>query len=147
LLNDIRRVLLIVVPVLLLLLLAYVTFPILRKARYRARRRAAAMAAGPRPRIALAYAEWRDLATDFGFRHETDTPLMFLDRFGPDEEHTELAWLTTRALWGDLQGSLTPQLASTAEELSKALRRRMTQGPWPSCRGCRFAIPTHRKRI
>jgi hypothetical protein len=52
---------------------------------------------------------------------------MFLDRFGPDEEHTELAWLTTRALWGDLQGSLTPQLASTAEELSKALRRRMTQ--------------------
>jgi len=127
LLTNIRRVLLVVVPLVLLLLLAYVTFPILRKARHRARRRAAATAAGPRARIALAYAEWRDLATDFGFRHSTDTPLMFLDRFGPDEEHTELAWLITRSLWGDLQGSLTPELASAAEELSKALRRRMTQ--------------------
>ena len=126
-LENVRRALLVIVPLLLLLLLAYVTFPILRKARYRSRLRAAAMASGPRARIALAYAEWRDLATDFGFRHPTDTPLMFLERFAPDEEHTELAWLTTRALWGDLQGSLTPELAFAAEELSKALRRRLTQ--------------------
>jgi hypothetical protein len=126
-LKQVRQVVLVVVPLLLLLLLLYVTFPILRKAVVRSRRRAAALDAGPRARIALAYAEWRDLATDYGFRHRTDTPLMFLDRFGDDPEHTELAWLTTRGLWGDLQDRLTPDLASTAEELSRALRRRLAQ--------------------
>jgi hypothetical protein len=126
-LQTIRRVLAVGLPLLALLALAYATFPILRKAVLRARRRSAAAAAGPRARIALAYAEWRDLATDFGFRHSTDTPLMFLGRFAGDEEHTELAWLTTRALWGDLQDQLTTELAETAEELSRALRRRMAQ--------------------
>jgi hypothetical protein len=38
-----------------------------------------------------------------------------------------LAWLTTRALWGDLQTQLTPDLASGAEELARALRRRLAQ--------------------
>ena len=37
----------------------------------------------------------------------------------------ELAWLTTRALWGDLQDDPNPLLASVAEELSRALRRRL----------------------
>ena len=83
--------------------------------------------AGPRARIALAYAEWRDMGTDYGYRHDTDTPLMYLDRFVEDPEHTELAWLVTRALWGDLQGSLTVELATMAEELSRALRRRLGQ--------------------
>jgi hypothetical protein len=83
--------------------------------------------AGPRARVALAYAEWRDLATDYGYPYDTDTPLMFLDRFAEDAEHTELAWLTTRALWGDLQDSLTPETAAMAEELSRALRRRLAQ--------------------
>jgi hypothetical protein len=77
--------------------------------------------------VALAYAEWRDLATDYGYRYDTDTPLMFLDRFREDAEHTELAWLTTRALWGDLQNSLTGETAAMAEELSRALRRRLAQ--------------------
>ena len=47
------------------------------------------------------------------------------DRFVEDPEHTELAWLVTRALWGDLQDSLTPELATMGEELSRALRRRL----------------------
>ena len=123
--EQIRRGVLIAVPAALLLFLAYVTFPALRKAAARARRRSAARAAGPRSRIALAYAEWRDLATDFGYGYDTDTPLMFLDRTSPDSEHTELAWLVTRALWGDLQGSLTDEHAAMAEELSRALRRRL----------------------
>jgi hypothetical protein len=50
---------------------------------------------------------------------------MFLDRFIEDEEHTELAWLTTRVLWGDLQGEEDPLIASVAEELSRSLRRRL----------------------
>jgi len=125
--EQIRRVVLIAIPSLLLLLLAYVSFPALRKAMARGRRRSAAREAGPRARVALAYAEWRDLATDYGYRHDTDTPLMFLDRFAEDVEHAELAWLVTRALWGDLQGSLTDEHATIAEELSSALRRRLAQ--------------------
>ncbi len=105
----------------------YVSIPAVRKARIRGRRRAAARAAGPRARVALAYSEWRDFATDFGYGYPTDTPLMYLDRFVDDPEHAELAWLTTRAIWGDLREECTPELASAAEELSRALRRRLSQ--------------------
>jgi hypothetical protein len=97
----------------------------LSKAVIRSRRRSAAEAAGLRARVALAYAEWRDFATDFGFRHGTDTPLMFLDRFVEDREHTELAWLVTRVLWGDLQDVVDIDHVVAAEELSRTLRRRL----------------------
>jgi hypothetical protein len=125
--EQIRRVVLVALPLALLLFLIYVTWPGVRKVWVRGRRRSAARAAGPRARIALAYAEWRDMGTDYGYRNDTDTPLMYLDRFVADPEHTELAWLVTRALWGDLQGSLTAELATMAEELSRALRRRLAQ--------------------
>lgn len=123
--KQIAIAVLIAVPLLLLLLLLYVLYPAVRKAIVRSRRRAAAQAAGTRARVALAYAEWRDWATDFGFDYPTDTPLMYLDRFMEDEEHTELAWLTTRVLWGDLQHDDDPMFATLAEELSRVLRRRL----------------------
>ncbi|HVV37092.1 MAG TPA: DUF3488 and transglutaminase-like domain-containing protein [Acidimicrobiales bacterium] len=113
------------VPIILLILLIYSTYPALRKARIRSRRRGAAAAIGPRARIALAYAEFRDVATDFGFAHPSDTPLMYLERFIDDDEHTELAWLVTRVLWGDLQDDASFELAVAAEELSRSLRRRL----------------------
>jgi hypothetical protein len=116
---------LIAAPIALLLLLAYALYPALRKALLRSRRRNRALEAGTRARVALAYAEWRDWATDFGFEFPTDTPLMFLDRFIEDEEHIELAWLTTRVLWGDLQHEDDPMYATLAEELSRVLRRRL----------------------
>jgi hypothetical protein len=116
---------LLAVPVLLLMLLLYILFPAYRKARLRSRRRDAAKAAGIRARVALAYAEWRDWATDFGYSYPTETPLMYLDRFIEDEEHTELAWLTTRLLWGDLRDDPNPLYATIAEELSRSLRRRL----------------------
>ncbi|MBW3668540.1 MAG: DUF3488 and transglutaminase-like domain-containing protein [Actinobacteria bacterium] len=125
--DSVRRGILLALPVVLLLLLAYAAFPALSKAYKRARRRSAARAAGPHARVALAYAEWRDHAADFGYAYATDTPLMFLDRFVEDEEHTELAWLVTRALWGDLRHNLSLPLADAAEELSRALRRRLSQ--------------------
>jgi hypothetical protein len=125
--EQLRRGVLIAIPVLALLGLTWATFPALRKAWARSRRRTAARAAGARARIALAYADWRDACTDFGYRHDTDTPLMFLDRFSPDDEHAELAWLVTRSLWGDLAGSVTEEMATAAEELSRALRRRLAQ--------------------
>lgn len=123
--QQLLRGFLIGVPILLLLLLIYSTYPGLRKARIRSRRRTSALEIGPRARIALAYAEFRDLATDFGFSYPTDTPLMYLERFIDDDEHTELAWLVTRVLWGDLQDDASLELAVAAEELSRSLRRRL----------------------
>ena len=138
--EQIRQAVLVAVPAALLLFLLYVTWPGVRKAWVRGRRRTAARTAGPRARIALTYAEWRDMGTDYGYRHDTDTPLMYLDRFVEDPEHTEFAWLVTRCLWGDLQGSLTAEHATMAEELSRALRRRLAQAhPAPG--------PGHRRRL
>jgi len=123
--QQVRNVVLLVIVVLLVLLAGYVIWPALRKVVIRARRRAAAHAAGPRGRIALAYAELRDLCTDFGFYHPTDSPLLFVERFVDDDEHAQFAWLVTRCLWGDLYDGVDDHLAANAEELSRALRRRM----------------------
>lgn len=123
--QQLLRVFLVGVPAILLILSVYSTYPALRKARVRSRRRNAAAALGPRARIALAYADFRDFATDYGFSHPSDTPLMYLERFVEDDEHTELAWLVTRVLWGDLQDDASLQLAVAAEELSRSLRRRL----------------------
>jgi hypothetical protein len=116
-----------VVPIVAGLLALYYLWPLPYKAFRRARRRAWAAERGPEARIALAYAEWRDFATDYGYRHYADTPLMFLDRAIPDEEHAEFAWLVTRSLWGDLRGSVSEDDALAAEELSRSLRRRLGQ--------------------
>ena len=109
-----------------LLALLWFFWPALRKSRVRGRRRRAAVVSGPTARVALAYGEWRDLATDFGYSHPSDTPLAYLDRVSDDDEHTELAWLVTRVLWGDLRGEATDDTAAVAEELSRALRRRLS---------------------
>jgi hypothetical protein len=124
------------IAVLLLLLFAvvYVATPAVRKSIIRGRRREAAREAGPRARVALAYSEWRDMATDFGYRHATDTPLMFLERFVDDAEHAELAWLTTRVIWGDLRTTATDDHAAAAEELSRALRQRLSSSQPASMR-------------
>jgi hypothetical protein len=115
-----------VLPIVAGLLLIYYLWPLPYKAVRRARRRTWASERGPSARIALAYAEWRDHAADYGFRHYTDTPLMFLERVVPDSEHTELAWLVTRVLWGDMRGSATVDDALAAEELSRSLRKRLS---------------------
>lgn len=126
--EQIRAVMLVVLPIVAVLLLIYYTFPALHKAWRRSRRRSWATANGTKARIAVAYAEWRDLCTDFGYRYDADTPLMFLDRVAEDEEHTELAWLVTRTLWGDLRHEVKENDALAAEELAKSLRKRMSQG-------------------
>jgi transglutaminase-like putative cysteine protease len=129
--QQIRAVLVVVLPLILFLLLLYFTWPAGWKAYLRSRRRSWALNEGAPARVALAYAEWRDWCTDFGYRHPADTPLMFLDRVVPDEEHAELAWLVTRTLWGDLRGELSDRDADAAEALSRALRRRLAQAhPW-----------------
>lgn len=128
---QIRRILAIVVPTIALMLAAYYFYPALRKGWIRSRRRAWAAEQGPAERIALSYAEWRDVATDFGYLFEADTPLMFLDRVVEDEEHIELAWLVTRSLWGDMKNNITLDDANAAEEMSRSLKRRLAQAhPW-----------------
>lgn len=116
-----------VLIVLAVLAAIYFSYPVGVKALRRNRIWAAADRAGPRAQIAAAYAEWRDACTDYGYRHPTDTPLMFLGRFVPDQEHGQLAWLVTRALWGDLKGQVTPEMSADAKELGRSLRRRLGQ--------------------
>jgi hypothetical protein len=123
--ENLRTAFLVLVLLIVLAFVTYLLLPLYSKAATRSRRRAAARASGPRARIALAYAEWRDSAADFGVGHPTDTPLQFLTRFAEDDEHSALAWLVTRALWGDLQGVIDETTAADAEELSKALQRRL----------------------
>ena len=125
--EQIRYAVLVALPFITLIAIIYFSIPAIVKAYRRARRRTWALQSGVRERIGLAYAEFRDLATDFGYRYQGDTPLMFLDRVIPDDEHTEFAWLVTRTLWGDLQEQVNVEDAAAAEELSRALRRRMGQ--------------------
>jgi hypothetical protein len=124
---QVRRILLIVIPIILVALAIYYTWPALSKAVLKARRRSWAHDQGAAARIMVAYGEWRDTCTDFGYRWDADTPLMFLDRIVDDEEHTELAWLVTRTLWGDLRDEIGEQDAAAAEELAKSLKRRLGQ--------------------
>ena len=126
-LDQLRAGVLTAIVIIVVLALLYFSYPRLRKAVAKARKRAAARAAGPRARIVQAYAEWRDVLTDLGYQFPSDTPIMLLRHFPDDEEHAELAWLVTRALWGDLQESIGDELAADAEELSKTLRRRVLQ--------------------
>jgi hypothetical protein len=126
-LDQLRSGVLTAVVVIVVLALLYFSFPRLHKAVVRARRRASSRAGGPRARIVQAYAEWRDVLTDLGYQYPSDTPIMLLRHFPDDEEHAELAWLVTRALWGDLQSTVDDDLAADADELSKTLRRRVMQ--------------------
>jgi hypothetical protein len=136
--DQILRFLLIATPIALVLLALYILEPALRKFRYRSRRRDIALELGPRARVALAYSEFRDHATDFGFSYPSDTPLMLLERFLPDAEHAELAWLTTRVLWGDLQHEVDEAHAVAAEELSRTLRRRLAAAQPATVRAVSF---------
>jgi hypothetical protein len=99
----------------------------------RRRRTAWAAAAGPAGRIAAAYADFRDTAVDLGIGSASATPLDFLDATVEDEEHEELAWLVTRALWGDLARDLREEDAVAAEALARSLRGRLlTAQPVPA---------------
>lgn len=80
---------------------------------------------GPRERLVVAYAEIRDRAIDFNVGHPTLTPLEFLDVLEPDEEHTQLAWLVTRGLWGDLRRDLREEDVIAGENMARSLYRRM----------------------
>ena len=106
----------------LVLLLGY---PATLRTLRRSRRARAAGRLGPAARIAAAYAEVRDTATDLAIGHPALSPLEFCDSVEDDAEHRELAWLVTRALWGDLKRDLTEADVAAARELSGSVARRL----------------------
>jgi hypothetical protein len=117
-----------VVPLVLFLVLLLGGYPVAFKAARRWRRRRWADRRGPRARIAAAYAEARDTANDLNIGHPTLTPIELLDAVEPDAEHRELAWVVTRAMWGDLQRGATDADADAAEETARAFRKRLIGG-------------------
>jgi hypothetical protein len=116
-----------VAPFLLALLVAYLCAPMMARTLRRLRRDRWSEPLGPRGRIAVAYAELRDAATDLSIGDPFATPIEFLDHVQEDGEHRELAWLVTRALYGDLAYELTDEDALLAEEMANSLMRRLRQ--------------------
>jgi hypothetical protein len=125
--EQVRDVLYMVSPVLAALLVLYMCAPMLARNVRRLRRERWADPLGPRGRIAVAYAEMRDAATDLSVGDPFATPIEFLDHVQEDGEHRELAWLVTRALYGDLAYDVTDDDALLGEEMANSLVRRMRQ--------------------
>ena len=133
--KQIQAIVLIVLPFVVTAFLLWLFYPVYLKARRRSRRRLWAANSGRKARIAVAYAELRDMATDLGVGDPYVTPLAYVGKVVPDEEHRELAWLVTRCLWGDLKDSITDDEVFAAEELSRSMRRRLFEAQPFTIRG------------
>lgn len=112
-------------PYVAAVILSWTFWPVLVKAARRWRRARWGRRRGAVARVLVAYAGLRDVATDLRIGSPADLPLDFLDRVAPDEEHEELAWLVTRALWGDLSRDLRIEDAEAAERMASSVTRRM----------------------
>lgn len=127
----IRWWLMVLAPIAAAAALALMFFPWPLKLWRRRARRRAARTQGAAAQIAVEYAEFRDVANDLRAGDPYSTPLEFLDRLSVDEEHEELAWLVTRALWGDLARDLRQEDVDAAHEMAVSLSRRLRRGqPW-----------------
>ncbi len=115
-----------------LLVLAF--YPGLLKIMRRARRRRWAYRHGARERIAAAYADLRDFAIDLNLGHPSFTPIEFLDVTIEDEDHRQLAWLVSRAIWGDLQRDVRIDDVEQCEAWARSVRKRLSQGQSPLMR-------------
>jgi len=123
--QRLRRLLTRWMPALLFGAVAFFTWPFLAKTHRRAKRRRWAGALGPRERIAVEYAEFRDLATDLNVADIYSTPLEYLYEVRDDAEHAELSWLVARVLYGDLAQDATEADVDAAARMSASLRRRL----------------------
>ena len=123
--TSVRYWLAIVSPIVAGVLLVWALFPGVVKLVRRWWRRRWARARGVRERIAVAYAEFRDAAYDLNVGDPAATALEFRSMIDPDEEHDELAWLVTRALWGDLGRDLRRDDAEAAEDLARSVTKRL----------------------
>ncbi len=115
----------IAVPVVLGGLLLLLLFPAAVKRARRTARIRAATRLGRQARVAAAYAELRDTATDLSIGNPAMSPVEFADAIEPDPEHRELAWLVTRGLWGDLSRDLRDDDVEAAESMSRSVTKRL----------------------
>ncbi|HVM20114.1 MAG TPA: transglutaminase domain-containing protein, partial [Egibacteraceae bacterium] len=113
------------IPVVLAVIMAIVFYPALLRLGRRARRTRWARRHGLPGRIAVTYANLRDAAWDFNVGHPTHTPLEFVNEVAYDAEHVELAWLVTRALWGDLARDLQHADVEAAEAMAASVHARL----------------------
>lgn len=127
----VRYWVLVLLPLVLAAVALVVSFPGVLKAVRASRRRRWGRAQGPVGRILVGYCELRDHCHDLNLGDIRDTPLEFRRTFHDDAEHAELAWLVTRALWGDLRRDLREDDADAADSLLRSLRRRIDQTQRP----------------
>ncbi|MHB8513322.1 MAG: transglutaminase family protein [Actinomycetota bacterium] len=114
-----------------LLLLAF--YPAGLKLLRRVRRNRWARKRGVGARIAVAYAELRDIATDLNIGEVAMTPFDFALSIANDEELLELSWLVSRGLWGDLQRDLREEDAIAAERMARSVIKRLRRAqPGPT---------------
>lgn len=123
--ERIRAIVVAMIPVLLTLVFLYLLAPSLRRLQRRRKRQRWAEATGPRAQIAVEYAEFRDALYDLNVGDPYDTPLEYLQRCNADEEHEELAWLVTRATYGDLAFTLGEDDVDAASDMAESVRKRM----------------------
>jgi hypothetical protein len=110
-----------------LLVLAWLAYPVLVK-RLRHRKRAKwASHVDRQSQIAVSYVEFRDRMRDLAIGDPGATPMEFLDYVQEDEEHAELAWLVTRALWGDLARDLRDSDVHAASDLAASVGDRISR--------------------
>jgi hypothetical protein len=124
----VRARLLQALPVVLVLLALRAAAPTVVRNLRRRRRELWAVGRGPRARVAVAYAEFRDAATDLNVGDPFATPIEYLARVVEDDEHKELAWLVSRCMYGDMATTVTEEHAETAQRLADSLRRRLRSG-------------------
>jgi hypothetical protein len=117
-----------IAPIVLALALLYAVYPWFFKIVRSRRRRKWGADLGLHGRIAVAYAEFRDHARDLTIGDPAASPTRFLAYVNDDPEHEELAWLVSRALWGDLRRDLRPDDAEAAEKLASSVTRRLSRG-------------------
>lgn len=101
------------------------SLPLLYKSVRSWRRRRWMRGRGPTGRIIVAYAHLRERATDLNLAPPALTPLEFARAFDADAEQSELAWLVTRSLWGDLARDVRPEDAEMAEALAQSVEKRI----------------------
>jgi hypothetical protein len=126
--EDARYWIVVSLPWVLLVVLVGVFYPAALKQVRRVRRLRWARRAGPSERILASYADFRDRMRDLNAPHPNATPLEFVRSLAYDDEHWELAWLVTRALYGDLRRDVRPEDARAAEAMARSVTRRTTRG-------------------
>ncbi len=123
--ERVRAALLAAMPFVVAAIAAYLSTPAALRTWRRRKRRRWAHRQGPRAQIVVEYAELRDALFDLNVGDSGDTPLEYLQRCVPDDEHEELAWLVTRATYGDLAFAVDESHVEAAADLAASVRKRM----------------------